>query len=247
MDTVLRLVVAFAGGIFLGAAIWAVADLQIHGRRFSEPLLCDACGRPIDRLARLPLWGLGTRRRCPHCHSVQGPWRTRWELAVALFCTWLAWQWGATSTLFDALVYSVPLLLILLVDLRARFLFLNNVYLAVLVGLFMGLFDGPNQAANAMVGMGIGLAVGLLFFILSRWIFRSLQLPVASIGIGDAYVAAAVGALVRADDIVRALFLAVVLTTVAIVLLPLAFPAARRQALPFGPFLCLGALLSLCY
>jgi leader peptidase (prepilin peptidase) / N-methyltransferase len=244
---VIEVAAAFAGGLVLAAVIWAVADLQIFGIQPNEPPFCSNCSRPLDLRARVPLWGFRPGLTCPHCKSLQSRWRIRWEFAVACLVAWLMWQWEPTATFRSSVILITPLLLILLIDLRARMLFLNNLYLAIIVGLFMGLFDGLPQVSNAFFGMLMGLAIGGLFFILSRWIFRSMALRVASIGLGDIYVAAAVGATVRANDVVRALFLSVVLAFIALFLLPILFPETRRHALPFGSFLCLGAIASFTY
>ena len=75
--------------------------------------------------------------------------------------------------------------------------------------------------------------------------FRSASLRVTPVGIGDIYIAAAVGAIVRGDGIVTAMVFAVVLAIIASIALPLVSKSARRHATAYGPFLCLGGLLTL--
>ena len=72
-----------------------------------------------------------------------------------------------------------------------------------------------------------------------------MNFKVSAVGVGDVYIAAAVGAIVRGDGIVPAFVIAVILAVIASVLLPLFSKSARQRATAYGPYLCLGGLITL--
>jgi prepilin signal peptidase PulO-like enzyme (type II secretory pathway) len=73
--------------------------------------------------------------------------------------------------------------------------------------------------------------------------YRSVN--VVPFGKGDVYLAAMIAAMVRLDDLIAALFIGVLLAAVGGLLLIVTQRVGRRQAMPYGPYLCLGALIAL--
>lgn len=82
-----------------------------------------------------------------------------------------------------------------------------------------------------------------LFFVAAIVIYRN---PKASpFGLGDVYLAGMIGAMVGLDDVVRALFLGMIIAGVVLGGLLVAKVVDRKQTVAYGPYLCLGALLTL--
>ncbi|MBV9359552.1 MAG: prepilin peptidase [Chloroflexi bacterium] len=144
-----------------------------------------------------------------------------------------AWRW------LLALLLAVPVVQVAVTDLRERY-----VYTAVaLVGIVLGVFGSPivHQApwwsggAGALVGW---LAFGALY-VLGRWLYHGRE-PLA---LGDVTIAAMVGA-VAGPSVLSALVLGILASGVAAV----GVLIARRSGgalMPYGPGLCLGALVGL--
>src|SRR5688500_17526385 len=112
-------------GLFVGSAVWVIGRAQAARRPpFGYPL-CGRCQQSLRALAWLPLWGIGLARRCRHCGAHQPPARAVFELLVAVYFAVAAWRLAGSLDLAATLVFTVPLLVILLVDLWTRFIYTN--------------------------------------------------------------------------------------------------------------------------
>lgn len=231
-------------GLVTAALLWNLAEIGSSRNPNLQPI-CGKCRKALPMTTWLPLSGLGTAWRCRSCGTRQTRVRLGWELAVAGYFGLLGWQWGDSRHLLFAAISAIPLLLILIIDLRGQVLYLNSIVFAFVVAGVLGFIDGPRALGSAMVGLTAGIAVAVAFFALARWVFRSMSLKVSSIGVGDIYIAAAVGAIVRGDGIVPALVIAVIAMIVASIGLRLVSQPARRRATTYGPYLCIGGLATL--
>jgi prepilin signal peptidase PulO-like enzyme (type II secretory pathway) len=143
------------------------------------------------------------------------------------------WRW------LLALLLAVPVVQVAVTDLRERY-----VYTAVaLVGIALGVLGSPlvhqapwwSGAAGALLGW---LAFAALY-VLGRWLYRGRE-PLA---LGDVTIAAMVGA-VAGPSVLSALVLGILASGLAAV----GVLIARRSGnalMPYGPGLCLGALVGL--
>jgi leader peptidase (prepilin peptidase)/N-methyltransferase len=203
-----------------------------------------ACGQPLPVLAWLPLYGLGTAFRCPHCGTRQSNWRGVFEVLTAVYFVIAAARIDDGLDLTAILVFSLPLLMILLVDTWTRLIYTNVIYLGILAALiFAVLDDGLDELIDVGLAMLAALAIFVVFFAMAKVFYRSVS--VVPFGRGDIYLAVMIAAMVRLDDVIRALFLGIVLAAVGGVLLIATKQVSRRQAMPYGPYLCLGALIAL--
>jgi prepilin signal peptidase PulO-like enzyme (type II secretory pathway) len=242
--TLLWLLTGAVFGTIAAAIVAVLADKQIRATVPTLSASCLDCGADRGPVAWLPLqWPRGGPR-CPHCGDSDQAFRRWWELGVGGYFAVALGVAGIDSRL--ALVAgSLPILLILAVDLKAQAVFLPDCYIAIVVGLFLGLIESPAKAAGAVAGMAIAMVVVAFFLVISRWIFRSLGVRTTPIGLTDVYVAAAVGAIVRADGLLPALVAAVISAAAYSIVVPVMRPASRRRLAAFGPFLCVGGLLAL--
>jgi prepilin signal peptidase PulO-like enzyme (type II secretory pathway) len=240
----LHLIVLVVVGLAIAAVLWNLSELGSRRNSTIQPT-CIQCRAALPITTWLPFYGFLTAWRCRACGAMQPKSRFLWEILVGSYFGFIGWKWDDPRDLLVTAAAAIPLLLILVIDLRGHVLYLNSIVLALVVAAILGFVDGPRGMGAAMVGLIAGVAIATAFFALSRWVFRSMSLRVSNIGIGDVYIAAAVGALVRGDGIVPAFAFAVIFTLLGSVLLPVVSKSARHRATAYGTYLCLGGLLTL--
>jgi prepilin signal peptidase PulO-like enzyme (type II secretory pathway) len=240
----LHLIVLVVVGLLVAAVLWNLSELGSRKNPNVRPT-CVQCRAALPAMTWLPFYGFLTAWRCRACGALQPKSRFLWEGLVGGYFGIVGWKWDDPRDLLVAVLAAIPMLLILIIDLRGHVLYLNSIVLALVVAAILGFLDGPSGMGSAMVGLIAGVAIAAAFFALSRWVFRSLSLRVSNIGMGDVYIAAAIGALVRGDGIVPAFAFAVIFTLLGSVLLPVVSKSARHRATAYGTYLCLGGLLTL--
>lgn len=232
-------------GSFLNVVIYRVPlDLSI----VRPGSACPGCGNPIAPRDNIPVlsWLL-LRGRCRHCAE---PISGRYPLVEILNAVvWLAMgAWAISDAGIPALL---PLLLVLgsagvalyFIDLdhhRLPDAIVLPLYPVTAVGLVLaGLLTGAWPLVEALIGVAIWLVV-----IGGLWLVSGGR----GMGFGDVKLAPVLGATLGWVSIASAgvgLFTAFLLGAVVGVVLLVARRAGRRSAIPFGPFLLVGALVGL--
>lgn len=225
--------------------IWIAAANQSRGAGAFATPLCGNCEQNLSRKSWLPLGGLGAGFRCPACSWSDGWARLSFEGLWGAYCLLAAWRAEDGSRFTEIVVFSAILSLILLVDLRARITYIGAMMMALAAASVVAVINGPDAVASAVIGLVIGVSVVGLFFGLSAVLFRSMR--VNPIQPTDIYLAGIVGAMTRSADILQALLFSVLIATGVAVALLLARTGPRRQVLPYGPMLCLGAMAAFLY
>ena len=232
-------------GSFLNVVIYRVPlDLSI----VRPGSACPGCGAPIAPRDNIPVisWLL-LRGRCRHCHEPIGVRYPMVEIANAVVWVALGW-WCLSEAGIPALL---PLLLVLgsagvalfMIDLdhhRLPDAIVLPLYPVTVAGLVLaGLLTGDWPLVGAAVGIGIWLVViGGLWFVSGG----------RGMGFGDVKLAPVLGATLGWVAIAAAgvgLFIAFLLGALVGIVLLITRRAGRRSAIPFGPFLLLGALIGL--
>jgi len=230
-------------GWFAAAAVWNVARNQATRRPLLAGAASDTAADGMPPVAWLPLFGLLRARTDSATGMPQSRWRLIFELATAAYFAVAAAQLGASIELAAVLVCSLPLLVIGLVDYWTRLIHSVVVLAGIGVGLLFALQDGPRGLAESALAMVLAALAFGLFYVLAIVIYKN---PKASpFGLGDVYLAAMIGAMVGLDDVVRALFLGMLLSGVILGGLLMVKVLDRKQTVAYGPYLCLGALLTL--
>ncbi|GIW03394.1 MAG: hypothetical protein KatS3mg059_0014 [Thermomicrobiales bacterium] len=260
-------------GLFVGSAVWVLARNQAMRRPLLSGAFCDGplsvsfspaaasstledaalaqamasvargCGVALPAAGWLPLFGFGLAWRCPACGMRQPVWRVGFEGLVAGYYALAAWRHDDWLSLSSVLVFSVPLLVILLVDLWTRLIYTSVIYAGVLSGLAFALADGVNALARSVLGLAAATLIFAGFYLLAIAMYHNTR--VVPFGRGDIYLAAMIGAMVRWSEVIGALFYGIAIAGLAAVVILVTRRADRRQAMPYGPFLCFGALLAL--
>jgi len=196
---------------------------------------------PEPAVAWLPLWGFGADRGSDP--DLRSPYRALFEVATAAYCAVLGWRLGFSLDLVMIICFTVPILVIGLVDFWTRLIHTNVIYFGIGLGLLFAVLDGFGSLVDSLLGMAAGGGIFLVFFTVAFLIYRNLK--VVPFGLGDVYLAAMIGAMVRIDLVMRALFFGIGLAAVILAALLAARVLSRKQAVAYGPYLCLGALLAL--
>ncbi|MCC6793026.1 MAG: prepilin peptidase [Thermomicrobiales bacterium] len=228
-------------GLFAGAALWNVSRNQATRRPLFGSPSCGAEG-VLPAMSWLPLFGFGMARSCSD-GSPQSSKRALFELAVAGYFGVAAWRIDDGTWLVSVLLFTIPLLVIFLVDSWTRLIFTNVILLGLAFGLASAAVDGPGELGSSALAMVIAAAVFAGLFFLAIVIYRNPK--VVPFGLGDVYLAAMIGAMVRLDDVAAALFYGVFLAGGSVALLLVLKRVSRKQAVPYGPYLVLGALIAL--
>jgi leader peptidase (prepilin peptidase)/N-methyltransferase len=224
-------------GLILGAVIWTVSRRQAA----HEPLKGGT--NPVPPGGWLPLWGFGTDRTDATTGQPRSIWQLVFEISTAAYFAALGYRYGFSRDLLMIICFSIPLLVILLVDAWTRLIHTNIIIAGILLGWAFAAVDGGHALLRSLAGMAIGAGVFIFFFALAIAIYRNIN--VVPFGLGDVYLAAMIGAMVRLELVARALILGILLAGVILAALLAVRVLSRKQAVAYGPYLCLGALLTL--
>ncbi len=233
-------VVLGAIGLLVGSAVWVIAAAQAAQRPLFSGPACAACSAPLPAVTWLPLYGFGQARRCRACGVEQPIARVLFELGIAGYFAAVAARSEGGVSLVATLVFSVPLLVILLVDWWTRYIYTNIIGLGLLLGFGFALADGVSTLLNHLLAAAVALLAFGFLFALAAGIYRNLA--VVPFGRGDVYLAVMIGAMTGWPDVATALFYGVVFGGMGAALLIVTRRAGRRDVIPYGPYLCVGAL-----
>ena len=226
---------AFVPGLALGSFLNVVAARVPLRRSVVHPRsACMSCEAEITWYDNIPIvsWLL-LRGRCRSC-GLTIPWKYPLvELVTALLVGACVLAFGPTldaavATLFCAVVVAVSV-----TDLERKVI-PNRIVLpaaAIVLAAQTALHPSPQWALGAF------LAAGFLFL-------AALAYP-AGMGMGDVKLALLLGAMLGRTVPVAMMFAMLSALVPSIVLLVRHGAAARKMAIPFGPFLALGGIVAL--
>ncbi len=232
-------------GLVIGSFLNVVIDRLPAGQSLvSPPSHCPACGRRLGPFDLIPVVSyLWLRGRCRDC-GARIPARILWvELVTGLAFGLLTWLLGLTPELAVALWYFCLLLALAVIDLEQGLLLNAIIYPAIVLALVLSAaltISGYNleivpTLGRAAIGGGFGLVTFLLIAILSR----------GGMGWGDVKMAALLGVMLGFPMVMVGIFLGIISGGLVAVILMLARLKGRKQTVPFGPFLALGAFAAL--
>ncbi len=198
---------------------------------------CPGCGAQISAYDNVPilswLFLRGRSRCCEEPISARYP-LTELSLAI-LFAAVAIRFYDEPAELALGLVFVSMLAAITLTDLERRIIPNKVLLVASAIGVVIVAATDP---ASLPERLAAGLGAGGVLFV------AALAYP-GGMGMGDVKLAAAMG-LFLGVEVVPALLLALIFgTAVGIAMIARHGAAARKQAIPFGPFLALGGVAGL--
>lgn len=232
------LVLALVGGFVAGSFVTVVAYRVPRGESIVGPRSrCPGCGATIAAYDNVPVfsWALlrGRARCCGEAISARYPLT---ELALGvLFAATVAVFWSDPTELILGLLLVTTLVTVTLTDLEQRII-PNKVLIvaSVLAVVVVAIGDPSSLPVRLIAAVGAG---GALFL-------AALAYP-GGMGLGDVKLAAAMG-LFLGRNVIPALFVALLSgSLVGLWIIARHGTGARKQAIPFGPFLALGGVVGL--
>ena len=158
----------------------------------------------------------------------------------ALTLAAMALRFGPSLQLAIYGALSLVLTVIFFVDLRTRYVYGIVAYPGILAGVVLTPLVQPGAFWESLASAALGALVFGAFYLFGRLLYRG-GVPLAS---GDVIIGALVGSIVGLGQLMPAIFLGVLFSG----LFAVAFALRRRSLrvyLPYGPGLCLGALVAL--
>ena len=239
--TIIAVAVGLAVGSFLNVCIDRLPQKAslVSGRSH-----CDSCGRQLTPAELVPVASyLLLKGRCRTC-GARIPLRIVLVEAAtgALFGVLFA-IYGATAVSAVLAIYGCILLVVFVIDLDHKLILNVVVYPSSILALLVAAVIlppwlgavGPIPLVNALLGAVTGF--GLLFVI--------ALVAKGGMGWGDVKFAAFMGAATGFPLVIVALFVGIVVGGLVGVLLLVTGKKARKQGIPFGPFLAIGTMAAM--
>ncbi len=230
--------IAFFGGLAIGSFVTVVAHRVPRGESIVAPRSrCPGCGARIAAYDNVPVfsWLLlrGRARCCGVAISARYPLA---ELSLgALYAATVLVLWDDPGEIALGLVFVTTLVAITLTDLEQRLI--PNKILAVAAVLGVAIAAATDPASLPERAVAAGAAGGLLFA-------AALAYP-RGMGLGDVKLAAVMG-LFLGRNVAPAILVALLAgSLVGLAMIARHGAAARKRAIPFGPFLALGGVVGL--
>jgi leader peptidase (prepilin peptidase) / N-methyltransferase len=231
-------VLAFSGGLLVGSFVTVVAHRVPRGESIVGPRSrCPACGAQIAAYDNLPVvsWSmLRGRARC--CGAPISPRYPLTELALGLLYAATVLVLGdEPGEVALGLVFVTVLAAVTLTDLERRVI-PNKILLvgAVAAVAIAAVADPGSLPERAIAALAAG---GLL-------LLAALAYP-RGMGLGDVKLAATMG-LFLGRNVAPAILVALLAgALVGLAMIAREGVAARKRAIPFGPFLALGGVVGL--
>jgi leader peptidase (prepilin peptidase) / N-methyltransferase len=232
------LVFASLAGLVVGSFITVVAHRVPRGESVVAPRSrCVACGVQIAGYDNLPVasWLLlrGHSRCCGEPIAARYPLT---ELSLGgLYGLTVGVLWGDGTEVVLGLVFVTALLAVTLTDLERRIIPNKVLLVAAVLGVAVTAVGDPASLPERVAWAAA--AGGLLFLV-------AFAFP-QGMGLGDVKLAAVMG-LFLGRNVAPAILVALLIgSLVGVALMVREGAAARKRAIPFGPFLALGGLFGL--
>lgn len=213
------------------------------------PSSCPGCGARIKWYDNIPLisylvlWG--KCRNCKQPISLQYPVV---ELLTGILTCLFVWKFGISVWTFVVLAAVYALIILSVIDLEI--MIIPDRFSLGLIGLgLLFAWANPNftgvwwqKELSALLGAGGGLFGVLAIALIGTWMFKK-----EAMGGGDVKLMGGVGALIGWEGVITTIVFASFLGLIYAVFLMIFKGKKGSDAIPFGPFLSIGALINLFY
>lgn len=232
----------------IGAIIGSFLNVCIYRLPRRESIVwpgshCPACSAPISPRDNVPIVSyLLLGGRCRACRARISPRYPLVELANALGYVVILWRFGTGWTALAYTLLFSALLVITFVDLSHMIVPDRITLPGIVLGVVLAATVLPVGLVDSLLGLLVG--GGLLWFLawVSPYLFGK-----EGMGGGDIKLLAMIGAFLGWKPTLLTVMIAAVVGSVVGLTLIACKVMQRRQYLPFGPFLALGAVLAMMF
>jgi len=239
---ILPCLLSFVLGLFIGSFLNVCIYRIPKGESVVwPPSHCPHCGERIKPYDNIPVISyLLLKGRCRSCGE-----RISWqypavELLTGVLTAATVCKFGVSLSSLYYLLLVYYLIVVSFIDLKTMEVPVRFSYGALLLGLLLSFFVPHHSFKEAVFGASFGAGV-ILFIIETYYVFTGKE----GMGYGDANIMAVVGAFLGWKKVLLTLFLASLIGTAVGITLILLRRGNREKAIPFGPFIAAGALISL--
>jgi leader peptidase (prepilin peptidase)/N-methyltransferase len=250
-STALIAAIVFLFGAMVGSFLnVCIARIPNGDSVMRPPSHCPKCKKPIPFYDNLPIMSfLILLGRCRSCGERISPRYLLVEVLTGALAAAVYYQFGLSLAFFIAFIFLAALIVISFIDLDVRIVPDTISLPGIAAGLVFSLVakylvGDPSGMIPTPLSALIGILAGGGFLFVVAWIYERMT-GVDGMGGGDIKLLAMIGAFLGWPSIPFTIFLASLSGSVVGLGVMFATGAGRRLALPFAPFLCLGATLYL--
>jgi leader peptidase (prepilin peptidase)/N-methyltransferase len=197
---------------------------------------CRACGTELAWFDNIPVLSfLALRGRCRACGATISPRYPIVELVTAAAFALVAWRTAVITDVLAGWLFLSALIAITAIDLEHQTIPDRITLPGIVVGFLTSFLGTRVSWLDSLIGIALG--GGILFAV--------IVLSGGGMGGGDMKLGAMIGAFLGYKLALLALFVAVIVGGVAAVALLSTGIRGRKDAIPFGPFLAIGAAVAM--
>jgi leader peptidase (prepilin peptidase) / N-methyltransferase len=237
METYLTVIFGILGAA-IGSFLSVCADRIPSGKSLiSPPSHCDACGHRLSYLDLFPVISYAILRgRCRYCRAKIPLQALLVELGCGLWIALVFWEKGLSVDFGVVAFFSLVFVLIGLLDLKTRLVYRIVIWPAFGIALILSAFVLPQGILNSLEGAALGGGIILIPFLVTRG---------GGMGFGDVEIALLIGLLAGFYAVVVPIMLGIIMGGIVAIILLVFHLKGRKDSIPFGPFLSLGAMISM--
>lgn len=213
------------------------------------PSSCPNCNARINWYDNIPVLSfLALRGKCRNCKSPISIQYPIVELLTGALTLLFVWRYGLSVWTFVVLATVYALIILSVIDLDIMIIpdrfSLGMIVLGLAFAWCNPNFSGAwwQKELASLLGAGVGLFGVLAIALLGTWMFKK-----EAMGGGDVKLMGGIGALIGWEGVITTIVFASFLGLVYAVFLMIFKGKKGGDAIPFGPFLSLGALINLFY
>ena len=230
-------IIIFGLGLIFGSFLGVIIDRLPLKRNISTGRsMCDACQTPLSALDLVPVLSfLKSQGKCRHCGSKLS-WRYPLLEVLTGFIYMIAYiKFGLEARFFIAIVLASLLIVIAFIDIDHMIIFDRFHILIFILGL-TEYFIYRDALGSRLLAM---IIIALPYLILA--------IITQGIGGGDVKLISSVGFLLKVPNTVLAFFISTIVGAIYAVFVLLQKKKSAKDAIPYGPFLCIGIYIAYLY
>lgn len=231
------LALVFIYGLFIGSFLNVCIYRIPEGKSIVyPPSSCGNCGHRLNYIDMIPVVSYVINKgRCRYCNEIYSVQYPLVELLNALLYLLVGMKYGIS---FYSLIYCILISIIIvisLIDLKYMIIPDELIAVCLLIGAVVIIYD-----RTLFLNKIIGFLMGLGMFLLIAYITHAM-------GGGDIKLIAVLGLVFGIKGILFIIIFSFLIGAIACTFLLLLKIKNRKDKIPFGPFICLAALLYIFY